>query len=83
MNQIEGISLNELPPTDPNHEQAAEAGSDGGGDHTLTTSDARHAEAGRRRALVLLGASISQLPIWGASGFAIPLFSPLISGECR
>ncbi|KAI1114409.1 major facilitator superfamily domain-containing protein [Nemania sp. NC0429] len=71
MNRSEDIALHELPPLSTRHEQAAEAEAeadrDGGGEQTSTTSDARHAEASTRRALILLGASISQLPIWGFS----------------
>ncbi|GAP92304.2 putative MFS general substrate transporter [Rosellinia necatrix] len=38
---------------------------DNDGDGASATSDARQLESSRKRALILLGASISQLPIWG------------------
>jgi len=78
MSRTETISLHQLPSSDPdsNHgEQAAaeDAGHDGA---TLTPSaDTRQAEASRKTAFVLLGASISQLPIWGES---IPI---LVTGQ--
>ncbi|KAI1190108.1 major facilitator superfamily domain-containing protein [Nemania serpens] len=67
MSRSESISLHEFPPPEIHHEQAPEPGSDGDDEQTLPASDARHAETSRRKALVLLGASISQLPIWGFS----------------
>ncbi|RWA13238.1 hypothetical protein EKO27_g1860 [Xylaria grammica] len=66
MNQTERISLYEVPSSGERREQAAAAaGDDDVG--SLTRSDTRQMKAGRNRALVLLGASISQLPIWGFS----------------
>jgi hypothetical protein len=65
MSQTEtgSISLYELPSSDISHEQVTEAARDDDG--TSPTRDARHTEASRKRAFILLGASISQLPIWG------------------
>ncbi|KAI0539280.1 major facilitator superfamily domain-containing protein [Xylaria digitata] len=68
MSRTESVSLYELPSSDTRHEQAADAR--GGGDDdvgSLARPDARQAEASRKRALILLGSSISQLPIWGFS----------------
>ncbi|KAI1176702.1 major facilitator superfamily domain-containing protein [Nemania sp. FL0916] len=63
MSRSESISLQELP-----RERAAYTTHDAGDElSTLTTPDARQIESSRKRALVLLGASISQLPIWGFS----------------
>ncbi|KAI0103696.1 major facilitator superfamily domain-containing protein [Nemania sp. FL0031] len=75
MNQSENISLYELPSSETQPERSADAnggggnGSGGGDDgETLTAPpDARQAEASKKRAFILLGASISQLPIWGFS----------------
>ncbi|KAI8632440.1 major facilitator superfamily domain-containing protein [Xylariaceae sp. FL1651] len=65
MSQTESISLHELPSSDSNrYEHATEAG---GSDGTSSTLAARQTEANRKRMFVLLGASISQLPIWGFS----------------
>ncbi|KAI3323548.1 MFS general substrate transporter [Xylariaceae sp. AK1471] len=63
--ETESISLYELPSSNINYEQATE--SPGDDDGTSPTPDARQTEASRKRALILLGASISQLPIWGFS----------------
>ncbi|KAI0433646.1 major facilitator superfamily domain-containing protein [Xylaria sp. FL1042] len=72
MSRIESISLHELSSTDARGEQVAYVfGGDGDGDNDVrtlaTTPDVRQTEASRKRALILLGASISQLPIWGFS----------------
>ncbi|KAI3334791.1 major facilitator superfamily domain-containing protein [Ustulina deusta] len=73
MSRSQSISLHELPSSNARREQAADAAGGGGGDdddddvRTLATPDARQTEASRKRALILLGASISQLPIWGFS----------------
>ncbi|GAW19995.1 hypothetical protein ANO14919_094890 [Xylariales sp. No.14919] len=68
MNQTERISLDEVPSSGERREQAADAAAAGDDDvGSLTRSDTRQMKAGRNRALVLLGASISQLPIWGFS----------------
>ncbi|KAF2968276.1 hypothetical protein GQX73_g5334 [Xylaria multiplex] len=63
MNRTEIIPLYELPSSDTRPEQAADAHGGGGDD----VADGRQAEASRKRALILLGSSISQLPIWGFS----------------
>ncbi|KAI1419037.1 major facilitator superfamily domain-containing protein [Xylaria sp. FL1777] len=74
MSRTESISLHELSSPDTRREHVVDA--TGGGDDdddddddvgTLATADARQTEASRKRALILLGASISQLPIWGFS----------------
>ncbi|KAI1354066.1 major facilitator superfamily domain-containing protein [Xylaria sp. FL0043] len=71
MSRTESISLHELSSTDARGEQVEYAAGGGDGDNDVrtltTTSDARQAEASRKRAFILLGASISQLPIWGFS----------------
>ncbi|KAI1131302.1 major facilitator superfamily domain-containing protein [Nemania abortiva] len=71
MSRTENISLYELPSSDTQPERSADASGAGGGDggdgETLTAPDARQAEGSRKRAFILLGASISQLPIWGFS----------------
>ncbi|KAI1265885.1 major facilitator superfamily domain-containing protein [Xylariaceae sp. FL1019] len=62
MSQVENNSLHELPPSDG-------GGPELGGDHLDTafeTLDVRQ-DAWKKRALVLFGASVSQLPIWGFS----------------
>ncbi|KAK5624516.1 hypothetical protein RRF57_000232 [Xylaria bambusicola] len=67
--QTESVSLRELS-TSNSHVANAIQGDGDGGDESRTlamTSDARQIEARRKRALILLGASISQLPIWGFS----------------
>ena len=70
--QTQSISLHELSASNAHAERVADATQDdrSGDDdaRTLTsTSDSRQSEASRKRALILLGASISQLPIWGKS----------------
>ncbi|KAI0872960.1 major facilitator superfamily domain-containing protein [Hypoxylon argillaceum] len=81
MSRSDSISLHELPPSDISREQFVDASGrgggggggggvvdgDGDGDEIVTAPDARQAEASKKRALILLGASISQLPIWGFS----------------
>ncbi|KAI0506141.1 major facilitator superfamily domain-containing protein [Xylaria bambusicola] len=71
--QTESTSLRELSAPDNRLEpvtNATQGDGDGGGDESgilAMTSDPRQTEASRKRALILLGASISQLPIWGFS----------------
>lgn len=71
MSRTEGISLQELPSSGTFDERGTETigsgGHDGAGedDETSAVHDPRQTEASRKRAFILLGASISQLPIWG------------------
>ncbi|KAI0486296.1 major facilitator superfamily domain-containing protein [Xylaria cf. heliscus] len=67
MSRTESISLQELPSPPEQVTDAVVSVGAGDDDGTSTVPDARQAEASRKRALILLGASISQLPIWGFS----------------
>ncbi|KAI0401863.1 major facilitator superfamily domain-containing protein [Xylaria palmicola] len=67
MDRTERISLHELPPSDARHEPVVGGVDDDGTPTTPDAADARQAEANMKRTLVLLGASLSQLPIWGFS----------------
>ncbi|TGJ85942.1 hypothetical protein E0Z10_g2821 [Xylaria hypoxylon] len=60
--------LTNLPSSDARREQTTDAsGGDDDDVGSLTRPDARETEGSRNRALILLGSSISQLPIWGFS----------------
>ncbi|KAI1307802.1 major facilitator superfamily domain-containing protein [Xylaria venustula] len=69
MSRTESISLHELSSPETRHEQIANTADRSSDDvrELTTTPDEREKEASRKRALILLGASLSQLPIWGFS----------------
>ncbi|KAI1756637.1 major facilitator superfamily domain-containing protein [Xylaria castorea] len=65
MSRTESISLQDLPSSVATPEQITDVAGESNDDGTSTVPEARRTEGSRKRALILLGASISQLPIWG------------------
>ncbi|KAI0203980.1 major facilitator superfamily domain-containing protein [Astrocystis sublimbata] len=67
MSRTETISLQEMPSPVRHPEQVTDVVDAGDDDGISPMSDSRQTNADRKRALILLGASISQFPIWGFS----------------